>query len=220
LIKGFPPRRNRAEIKPGAWERRIKEERMKYIKLLGLAAVAAAALMAFVGAGTASAQGTITCSEGVACPNGTTIEATSTHVTLHPPFGEITCTHSRVHGFTTSATTGNVGTLTFGNAERKCGIWTIHVLKTGTLHTETGGILKGAGQEVTVEGSGVHCTFGTGAGTKLGTVTPSSGGTKAVLDIEAKIPVVGGRSGIFCGTTAQWTGKYTVLEPTPFFKVD
>jgi hypothetical protein len=193
---------------------------MSYIKMLGLAAVAAAALMAFVGAGTASAQGTITCSEGVACPNGTTIEATSSHLMLHPPFGEITCTHSRMHGKTTSATTVSIETLTFGNAERKCGVWTYHVLKTGTLHTDTGGILQGAGQEVTTESSGLHCILGTGAGTKLGTVTPSSGGTKPVLDIEAVIPRVDGRSGIFCGGSAQWTGKYTVLVPTPFFRVD
>lgn len=35
---------------------------MKYLKMLGLAAVAAAALMAFVGAGTASAKEGVLCS--------------------------------------------------------------------------------------------------------------------------------------------------------------
>jgi hypothetical protein len=48
---------------------------MKYLKMLGLAAIAAAALMAFVGAGTASAAGGVLCkvegtSSGTTCPSG------------------------------------------------------------------------------------------------------------------------------------------------------
>ena len=73
---------------------------MKYIKMLGLAAVAAAALMAFVGAGTASAT-TLTGPGGTALSVGTTMHSASEgKAVLDAPFGNVEC-ESTVHGAVT-----------------------------------------------------------------------------------------------------------------------
>jgi hypothetical protein len=201
-----------------------KEKHMKYIKMLGLAAVAAAALMAFVGAGTASAT-TLT-GTGCAvshCAIGTTIASESEGTTeLHPPIGSINCKKSTVSGKTT--TTGAAAETVKGNIEvltfTECNA-TVTVLKKGTLeiHTENSasannnGTLTSSGAEVTVNYVGFHCIFTTN-NTDLGTVTGSAN-TKgnATLDISTTIPRTGGSSGAFCGTTAQWTGAYRVTSP-------
>lgn len=206
---------------------------MKYVKMLGFAAVAAAALMAFVGTGTASAS-TLTDGSGTVLGVGTEIKAENTEtVTLHPPIGAIECEHSTVAGKVTNAggtthivhektketTTithtvkGDIETLTFTECNA-----TVTVLKKGTLEihstaaeNDNKGILTSSGAEVTVEFVGFHCIFSTNS-TSIGTVT---GGNPAKLAIEATIPRTGGRSGAFCGTTAQWTGGYEVTAPKP-----
>jgi hypothetical protein len=65
---------------------------MKYVKMLGLAAVSAAALMAFVGAGTASA--TVLCktpgtgtTTGTTCPEGWAYSSATLHAVLDPETG-------------------------------------------------------------------------------------------------------------------------------------
>ncbi|HET9396569.1 MAG TPA: hypothetical protein VFO36_10970 [Nitrospiraceae bacterium] len=200
---------------------------MKYLKMLGLAAVAAAALMAFVGAGTASAT-TLTAPEGTQVPAGTLITAEAeTHVTLHPPFGSITCAKSHVEGKTSNAGSatetvkGNISTLSFGECNA-----TVTVLKAGSLEIHTdpegqpangNGILTSSGAEVTVVYLGFHCIFSTN-NTNIGTVTGYTNANTtskehATFDISATIPRTGGSSGAFCGSTAQWTGAYTITTP-------
>jgi hypothetical protein len=189
---------------------------MKYLKLMGLAAVAAAALMAF--AGTASAT-TLTGAGGTTLGTGTAIaaEAEGT-VTLDPPFGAIECKKSKVEGATTNAggtgvsVTGNISLLTFTECNA-----TVTVINKDSLSIEgTGnnnGLLRGTNNEVTVEFIGTHCIFKTN-NTELGTVTGTgTTGATATLDISATIPRTGGRSGAFCGTTAAWTGSYKVNTP-------
>ena len=204
---------------------------MKYLKMLGLAAIAAGALMAFAGAGTASATG-LTCTEPlgttVNCPSPVTIHAVNEGIITLDSAVKIECEESTVHGpATTGSSTetpnGAIETLTFS----KCGGWTVTVKNKGTLeiHTdpmdaETGlanrnGILTSKGAEVTVEGFGLHCIYGTPESTEIGTVTGSSvtGGT-AVLHITAQIKRIGGRSGAFCGGEfSSWTGTYSVTTP-------
>lgn len=193
---------------------------MKYLKMFGLAALAAA-LMAFVVAGTASAttltNGTGTMKTGEAIES----EAEGT-TTLHPPFGDITCEKSTVAGSisnaggSTETVSGGISSLTFTGCNA-----TVTVVQKGSLeiHTKTAsadnnGTLTSTGAEVTVEFIGTHCIFKTN-GTDIGTLTGSAT-TKgaATLDIEATIPRTGGRSGAFCGTTAQWTGSYKVTKPS------
>jgi hypothetical protein len=187
---------------------------MKYVKMFGLAALAAA-VMAFVAVGTASAA-IIESSSGTQYKAGTEIKAASEGTTeLHPPIGSINCANSTVAGTTSNDggagvnVTGNISSLTFTECNAK-----VTVLANGSLSVATGsgsnGTLFGTGNEVTVEYLGFHCIFKTN-NTKLGTVT---GGSPATLDIEATIPRTGGKSGAFCGTTAQWTGSYAVSSPS------
>ncbi len=200
---------------------------MKYLKILGLAAIAAAALMAFVGAGTASAT-TLTCTEPagtkVTCPAGTLIHATSEgHAVLDSSvLGNIEC-ESTVQGKTSNAggtaetVKGNIEALTFEPCTENP---VVVVLAKGSLeiHTEgtnanNNGTLTSTGTEVTIEKFGFHCIFKTSA-TDLGKVTGSTT-TKATatLDISATIPRTGGRSGAFCGASAPWTGSYKIDTP-------
>lgn len=178
---------------------------MKYLKMFGLAALAAA-LMAFAAVGTASAA-TLDDANGT-LGNGATITAESEGTTiLHPAIGDIECEQSHVGGKITEAhvVTGEITALSWS----KCNA-TVTVLKKGHLTVDGKGVLTGTGQEVTVEYLGFHCIFSTN-GTKLGTVTS---GSPAKLDIEATIPRTGGESGAFCGSTAQWTGSYKVTSPS------
>jgi hypothetical protein len=205
---------------------------MKYLKMLGLAAVAAGAMMAFVGAGTASAT-ELTCSAGVMCAAPTHIHAVNEGtVTLDPIFGSITCTESTVTG---RASTGSSSTtvvsvnergeaaeleaLTFGGCNA-----TITVEKKGSLeiHTRTAnadnnGTLTSKNAQIKIVFSGITCTATTAAtGTDIGTVTGSSTtSSTATLDIEATIPL----DGAFCGGSAQWTGNYKVTTPD-FLNID
>lgn len=194
---------------------------MKYVKMLGLAAIAAAALMAFAGPASATI---LTNGAGAQLGVGTVIHGNAEGtVTLHPPIGDIECGTSTVGGTIGNAgsasttVSGNLSTLTFGNCNA-----TVTVLKKGSLevHTKTAsadgnGTLTSNGAEVTVVFAGFHCIFTT-SNTDIGTVTGSK--TKAAtLDIEATIPRTGGSSGVFCGSTAQWTGSYAVSSPATLY---
>ncbi len=207
---------------------------MKYIKMLGLLAVAAAALMAF--AGTASAT-TITSDTG----STPALHAEAGETTLHG-VSTITCHNSTVagtvaaHGSSTTAK-GSISTLSFTNCTNNNHVT---VLATGTGANGTGelevhtqyttikhedgtvtkilhessngnGTLTSSGTKVTIQVTslGLSCLFETN-NTKIGTVT---GGEHATLDIEsAGIPRVG--HSIFCGSNGVWTGSYKVNHPT------
>jgi hypothetical protein len=191
---------------------------MKYLKMLGLAAVAAAALMAFVGAGTASA--TTLEIGGVAQNSAVTIEATiasGTSAILKDEFGTTTdtCTTSTVKGTTSTFTgtpAGAVSTLSFGNCTH-----TTTVLKNGSLSIALSGTTNGTvtskEAEVTVQstffGASAVCKTGTGTdvGLLTGATTASNPGAHATMHINATVN---------CGIlgNAKWTGTYTVTSPT------
>ncbi|MGN6254287.1 MAG: hypothetical protein ACTHO8_04815 [Solirubrobacterales bacterium] len=193
---------------------------MKYVKMLGLAAIAAAALMAFAAVGSASAATTLTCGSGTLCAAETTIESKSEgKAVLDAPFGNVEC-ESTVKGHTTNTAgspDGPITSLTWSN----CGGDTVTTLENGSLSIETegatsnnNGTLKSTGSKVTVIHLGVHCIYET-SGTTLGKVTGSANTAngKATLDISATIPRVGGNGGAFCGSSAPWTGSYEVTSP-------
>ncbi|HET8955966.1 MAG TPA: hypothetical protein VFN18_09945 [Solirubrobacterales bacterium] len=193
---------------------------MKYLKMLGLAAVAAMALMA-IGAGSASATTFET--NGVALSSTVTIVATiepGSSALLRDSAGTTadTCTESEVNGTTTSTSgatiTGPVATLSFGKCSH-----TTKVLANGKLHISwisgtTDGTVTSSGAEVTVVSTafGVSATCKTGEGTHIGTLTGATNQTSnssdtATMDINGKIS---------CGIlgTSTWTGAYTVTSPT------
>ncbi|HEX5526108.1 MAG TPA: hypothetical protein VFX44_02785 [Solirubrobacterales bacterium] len=198
---------------------------MKHLKKLGLAAFAAGALGAFAAAGTASAT-ELTCSAGVMCAAPTAIHAASEgHATLDSPIGNIQC-ESTISGEAntgSSTTTVVINNSAFALFNCTEGL-TEHTLAPGVLEihtdpansgTSTGnGIVTSTGTEMTVEFRGFHCVFRTN-NTEIGTVTGSvnRGGSTATLDINGRIPAVGGRSGIFCGSTSPWTGSSAITTP-------
>ncbi|HXR61323.1 MAG TPA: hypothetical protein VN732_08360, partial [Solirubrobacterales bacterium] len=194
---------------------------MKYVKILGLTAVAAAALMAL--AATASAT-TLT------SPTGTTYTGTihavvdtdagATPPTLDGAFTTVTCKQSTVHGHiekhganVTASGKITSGGLTFGECNFpvtviKPGELSIHAIepKSGEHVTckvegtpdNCWGTLYSTGAEVTVNTSVGSCIFTT-SNTSVGTVTGTSTTLKtATLDIgSSPIPRTGGS--FLCG---------------------
>ena len=168
---------------------------MKYVKVLGLAAVAAMALMAFLGASTASA--TVLCktqltsgcaAAGWAYPSGTLISASlEASATLETTGGTpiVTCETGLVEGSTTNAGSsadtvdGNLSKLEFGGCTR-----TVDVLNKGSLevHWISGtdnGTVTSKSAEVTINTPFGNCVYGTAAtGTHIGTITATPGGSK------------------------------------------
>jgi len=195
---------------------------MKHLKMLGLAAIAAMGLMAFVGAGSASAT-TLFTSSNLTNPYAVGPEVHSTLTTgstalLTGSGGEVLdkCTGSTVKGSISTATgtavVGSIGTLTWEN----CSVTTdtvaggsLEIIKTGTNEGE----VRGKGSEVTVNIFGVSCTYGTGTGTKLGTLT---GGSAPILKIAA-VNLTKTAGGFLCPSNPGWDAEYTVTTPHAVF---
>jgi len=209
---------------------------MKHLKILGLAAVVAAALMASAGSSTATA--TVLCktspaanegeTTGTGCPPEstypakTTIEAklvSGTKAKLVTSFKTIECSKSSVKGETSAEEaeplTGPEGTLSF--EECNC---EVKVLKAGTLSTTWvsgthNGTLRSTGNESTVTCStifgSVHCIYVT-ENTDVGTLT---GGNPAKLKAEAVIPRL--TTNGLCSEESEWNAEYEVTAPKPLF---
>jgi len=205
---------------------------MKYVKILGLAAVAATALMAFAAAASAT---TLTSPTGTVYTGEIHAEAEVTP-TLDGSFTTVTCKKSTVAGTIeehgTGVTAGGlINTLTFGECN-----FPVTVLKAGKLEVhpivvngkgehlnclsgavECTGTLTSSNAEVTVATSVGTCTFTTSS-TRIGVLTPSNdlGGKEATLDIgSSPIPRTGGN--FLCGSSATWTGAYKVTKPTTLY---
>jgi hypothetical protein len=203
---------------------------MKYVKMLGLAAIAAAALMAYVGAGTASA--TALCSTSTSPCTGTKYGVgTEIRASLHNGqavltaiFATVKCSESLVVGEVTNAggasatVVGKITTLAFGTCN--C---TVTVLANGELevhYTSAGnGTLTGKNSSVTIDCSGVKCIFGTAAaGTTIGTVT---GGNGAIITANANLPYISGDASNFVCTAGSgigiWKAPYEAFVPSSLF---
>jgi hypothetical protein len=201
---------------------------MKYLKIIGLAALAAMALTAFLGAGTASASNLRIFGSGTNLKVGTTIEASlekGTSAFLEDAFGltAVTCTGSNVHGVierTTQEPVGKTGQpkgkisaggLTF----TPCG-HTVDVEANGELEIRniagtTNGTVFSSGAKVKVFNTllNQNCIANTGAGTDIGTLTGAKSAiTNATMDINGLIPLEG-----CSASNARWTGSYEVTKP-------
>lgn len=197
---------------------------MKYVKMLGLLAVSAAALMAFAGSASAT---TVTSPAGTAYFGAVHAEAEG-HAILHNPIAEIKCEstvtgHVDKNGVThpgeppvTTPASGPITTLSFGPCTNSWHVTTTEhggVQTAGTLSFVSNGNGTGdlfsSGATVEATRFGITCRYVTN-NTTIGTVT---GGTHATLHIEASIPFHSGSS--LCGTGAtKWTGSYKVTSPT------
>lgn len=182
---------------------------MKYVKILGLLAVAAAALMAFAGIASAT---TVTTTTGGAAATPTIHAVSEGHVKLENSIAKIECGSTvegavEEHGSTATAA-GNITALTWTGCTN---FWhvTTETGKNGRLevHWTSGhnGLLTSNGARVDTTRLGVTCVYET-KNTSIGTVT---GGNPATLHIEANIPIDEVASSGLCGkSTAKWEGSY------------
>jgi hypothetical protein len=200
---------------------------MRYLKALALAAVAAGALMAFIGAGTASA--TVLCSTTKnPCPAGQGW-STGTFIDFGIPSGQKIkvadteggeldgCSESTLKG-----TIGNAGSST-GTPTFKDIVITIgkcpFVIEfhTGALefHNPIGSSNGFATADGTTEltintvlfGS---CVYGATSGTTIGALNE---GKPATLTLNAVLEKFSG-SNFACPETSNWTGTYTLTSPS------
>lgn len=191
---------------------------MKYAKLLGLAALAAAALMAF--AGTAAAT-TLTSPSGTVYTGEIKAE-TENGTTLRSSFiGSIECERSTMrfkvenHGSGVTAS-GKLAEFTLTGCSS--GSPTSPVAKPGSLEihstaTTGNGTVTWSGAEIiwhnTLVGS---CTYAT-SNTDIGTLTGSNvTGSNATLDVNSVALRTSGSG--FCGETVTWTASYKITSPS------
>jgi len=189
---------------------------MKHLKIIGLALVAATALMAF--AGSASAAPTLTSPAGTAYTGHYEYTLSGTSMLIKTISTNITCTGSTITGsFNTNNTTHASGSITTLDYTGCSG--TVHPLINiyvtyGSLTINQKGEMFGFNVRITTLSTGVHCVYGTGsAGTRLGTLT---GEIPARVTISAALPLLEG-SAFACGSTGTWSGSYTVTKPGTLF---
>jgi len=200
---------------------------VKYIKIVGLAAVAAMAIMAFVGAASASAtQLCATTGTGAECAGSGAgkfeyegaVTGTSTNATLATNLANVVCEHSETTLNAEASTgspviTGTVSALSFTGCKTE-----------GTNIACT----------VTVRNLPYHSEL---SGTTLTVTDPSGAGAKVVCGLvlscefltpEANLAVVNGsptvakaegvelehEAGLTCPATAEWNATYAVTAPT------
>lgn len=200
---------------------------MKHLKTLGLAVLAAMALAAFLGAGSASA--TVLCKTATnPCPVGSKymvgtkldMSLTGTGVWedtfLGTKFQE--CTSSTIEG--TSWNSGGaletvivqLEKVWWGNPESTCSK-TTDLLRWGAfeIHSIAGthdGTLTGIATEWTI--GGTNCVYGFAGGTHLGTI---KGGNPATVEINGIVPPLSGS----CTAKYRWTATYTIGTPKPLY---
>ncbi len=199
---------------------------MRYLKTLGLVAVAASALIAVIGAGSASA--TVLCSTTAdPCPPGQDWPVNTTLDWSIPAGGSIlqtdtagntinTCKTSTVKwtitktGSSTETVTGvdeetTFGTCTFATKTLKLANTEIHKI----AGTSNGTVTADGVTEVTINtvlfGS---CTYGVPNGASLGEITEGNPATFHVNAVTVKL--AGGGA---CPATDKWTATYTLTSP-------
>jgi hypothetical protein len=182
---------------------------MKYAKILGLLAVAAAALMAFAGSASAT---TITSPTGTVLGTTTPIHAVNEggHIKLANPVANIECSSTVEGNIATQGAgvtaEGGITTLDFTGCTNN---WVVTTISPGTLiaHWTSGynGTLTSTGAKVKAVHLGITCVYETNA-TDVG---PVIGGNPATLTISTSIPINEAESSKLCGTgTAAWSGSY------------
>ena len=204
---------------------------MKYLKMLGLAAVAAMALTAFLGAGSASA--TVLCTTtSTPCGTGWHVDSIAASaegtVSLHSTGGglEASCTvasSTTEKSATGSATTTPVGilkkeNLKWGPVGEGCSNTTDTVsggeLEIHWISGTDNGTVTAKGASVTVVLAGVSCTFGVGNGKSIGDPT---GGAPAIMHVNVVVEKTAGS--FLCPSDSQWTGTYKITNHSAVYVV-
>lgn len=195
---------------------------MRYLKILGLAALAVTALVAILGSGTASAA--VYCTVPITpCP-AKSDEPAGTHIEASLQGSAVVATTAgmEVDTCTTGSkkwemeNTGGLATplfmrreeVTFGNCTSA-----IKTLKLGTTKVEhiagtENGTVFDEGTEFTAVFLGADCSYKTGSATHIGTI---KGGSETIMETNA---VLGKSAGsLLCPTTLRWTAVFIITKP-------
>jgi hypothetical protein len=189
---------------------------MKYVKMLGLTAVAAVAAMAF--AATAFAT-TLTSPAGTTYTGKIVAEALGGGIVTHNSSESFTCQKSVAEGTVEKHGAGvTVSGLVSSWDLTECGNSTFKVLKRGTLEihaTGSGqGTLTSTGMEIEATSALMTCIYTTNA-TDVGLFTGSNT-TNATLHLSSsKVPRTGGSA--LCGAAGTITGDYKVTTPSTLY---
>ena len=206
---------------------------MKYVTLLGVAVVAAAALTAFAGADTASAKGGVLCSTTTDPCSSTWAKETTLHFSSEESIklsttGGVTAATCSIATLETTLTANpdTEGTatsvneiITWGTVVEPC-TKSSTTIALGALRieqiagTSNGTVIADSPIKVTMKGlfEGENCVYGFAAGTSIGTLTE---GKPATFDASAVAKKFGEEDSCFFGPeTTKWTGKYTQTLPT------
>jgi|SRR5690349_19527379 len=196
---------------------------MKHLKTMGLAALAAIAVLAFLTAGTASA--TELYSGATTLKSGTAIKASlSGSATLTTTEGTVldTCAGGEVNGNSTNnggpdvPVKGAITALTWTNCTEPTKTLRLANLEIYWTSGLNGTVVaannsEGKSTEVTVNTTFFgSCVFTMPDGKIIGTLTGSTT-TNATFDINATANRVSG----LCPSTAKWVGTYKVTSPSP-----
>jgi len=191
---------------------------MKSLKMSVLAVVAAMGMMAFAEA--TIAQATILYTDGantISYPAGTTIDlslesGTSSVLTDTSGNTLARCTGSTVKGTIGTAAgtwvSGAISTLTWEGCKQTTDTINAGSLEIMQIGEKDEGEVVGKGTNVTLSILGTSCTYGTGEGSKLGTIT---GGEAPTMKITATLPKSAG--GFMCPSTGIWHASYMLTEP-------
>jgi hypothetical protein len=191
---------------------------VNWIKNLALAAIAAAALMAFIGAGTASATKLCTDAGGVCTEYSGNITGTSTNATLATNLFNLACEDSHATVTASSSTgapiLGEVTALSFagcrseGFAGQSCTVTVKNLPYNASLEGKTLTVTDpvGAGVKM-VCGTQISCEFLT---TRVELVVTNGEPTTA----RAEKVALSHENGAICPATATWSATYAVTSPT------
>jgi hypothetical protein len=199
---------------------------LRYLKTFGLAAVAAMALMAFAGAGTASATEICT-ANSFPCPAGSQItelqlsKDPNTTPVLENTEGSIedTCSGATAEGAVTQGSSTKTPRSLVLFFYFSCTNTTI-VNNTVVCEVEFHGRSGSVNATVTTRGCtftivifGVNCRYGGGAGITLGEFV---GGTTKTIAVNTVVEGIDSNS-FLCPVTLRWTGSYIVTNHTAVY---
>jgi hypothetical protein len=198
---------------------------MMYVKTLGPIAAAAMALMAFLGAGSASA--TVLCKEAVTTgctndyPAGTALEGTLRGGTMSFEVGStvlVTCTGSTILGGTENtggagvAVGVNVSSLTWSGCTKTTTTLRIGTLALSHIAGTDNASVTAREFEITISTIFGSCIYGYGTEAKI--LGVFDGGASAIFQAVAEVPKI---SGNCPGSSATWTAAYNVTNPASGF---
>ncbi|MGN6816955.1 MAG: hypothetical protein ACTHK3_12870 [Solirubrobacterales bacterium] len=215
---------------------------MTHVKKLGLVVVAATALMAFAGAGTASAAGGVLCEEiGEPCAAAEKW-AVNAHMTFDLKAGTKTkltatggqvlveCAESKITGKVLNAGTNVVKAMVEVQKE-----WLTWGMCSSPMVTSTPGLLEieyrnEPGTKGTVFANnfvitaiigGIDCHYKSGTGTDIGKYTPGAEGKDGILAVSVVTALENSAahpsSPLLCPPDVVWDGEYTLTGNTALY---